>query len=537
MSVKTKLPNEFKEEAVTLIEIKNNIEDLKPFDVTKYDYPDEDIWLNDEALEDYNVSLRAKIPKWLHAYFWREDFPKKSPELHYSTRVDVIQFGDEYLQNNHIRTYPFMQTGALYEPDSNAWRMLKAGEALQTVRTDITKTLTPWGMYHSGILREATTYIQNTMYDTSHGDRSPFQNARPELVAFDNGVYNILTNTMSEGNSNYYLVNAHPYKIDPNSNQAPETERLLAGMFGADAVITLEEFIGYMFYHSHKPFQETLWLSGSGGEGKSGLIRNITELLLGTNNISAVKPADLAGGSRFSKANLYAKEANIVADIDKQHMVDTSALKGLTGGDIIEGEYKGAQAFTFTNVAKLLFSANELPTFSDTTDGFKARLMVIKAINGDTRAATGGNPKWWDQFDNAKVVKEAPAFAVLCMQKFNAALHAKSLSRPKSIEEATESWFAENDHFGQFLEEACEITAGVFQGESSRIVTEEYAAFCKENGFAGVMSTNSITKRLERYGVTKKQSRQGFNDHFGNTKRYLGLRLTKSYINEELFSD
>ncbi|AKU59153.1 hypothetical protein LPL9_1099 [Lacticaseibacillus paracasei] len=35
--------------------------------------------------------------------------------------------------------------------------------------------------------------------------------------------------------------------VDPDRDDCPETERLLAAMMG-DAAITFEEFIGYMFY-------------------------------------------------------------------------------------------------------------------------------------------------------------------------------------------------------------------------------------------------------------------------------------------------
>ncbi|AKU59154.1 hypothetical protein LPL9_1100 [Lacticaseibacillus paracasei] len=52
--------------------------------------------------------------------------------------------------------------------------------------------------------------------------------------------------------------------------------------------------------------------------------------------MSASKPADLANGDRrFETANLYGKEANIVADVGADYLKSTAVIKSLTGGDYI----------------------------------------------------------------------------------------------------------------------------------------------------------------------------------------------------------
>jgi putative DNA primase/helicase len=295
-----------------------------------------------------------------------------------------------------------------------------------------------------------------------------------------------------------------------------------------DAAIVLQEFIGYMFYRSHVPFQEFLWLKGTGGNAKSALTRRITALL-GRDNVSSIKPAALADPARrFESANLYGKEANIVADVGEDYIKGTDILKALTGGDSISAEFKGIQNFSFTNYAKMMFAANAMPAFSDKSEGFADRVMVIEMINGNVR-----HTDWWKQFDEEAIEREQPAWAMHCMQLFAAALKRHSFTQVQSVIDASQQWLDDNDHFKEFISQYTEIIPNETRGAVVTNVVAEYKAFCEQNGYSDKTSSKTITNRLSEWGITPRKTTQGFDDddHTGNLNRYPGLHLTGSLLN------
>lgn len=499
---------------------------LKPFDVYKYPLPKK---RDEDSIKEYNAELKGKLPSWLTVYFKTltrdEDDPDKS-EITRVVQIDVLDYSYHLLDHNKIETFPALTEGAIYETNKGTWRTLGKGGFVQTIETRTTKEMLKWGIYQDSKIINVRKFLRRYSYNESYGKHSPFdENKHPELVAFSNGTYNILTNEMQPSSPDNYMMNAHDYEVDPNKTDCSETEKLITKMIGVEPMILFEEFCGYMFYRSHVPFQEFLWLRGFGGEAKSGLLRRIQNML-GRDNFTAIKPAVLADPNRrFDTASLYGAEANIVADVGTDYLKGTDMIKSLTGGDVIPAEYKGLQNFTFTNYAKQLYSANALPTFSDSTDGFKDRVTVIPLINGHIRGTN-----WWDQFDEDLIDEEVPAFAMHCMQLFKLAIDRGSLTKPQSVKLASQAWLDENDHFKQFLEEHCTLNTKEINGEAVTDVVAEYKAFCNLNNYSDRTSSQSITKRLNEFGIYPEKTTRGINGNHNNLKRYIGLQLNDTLL-------
>ena len=110
-------------------------------------------------------------------------------------------------------------------------------------------------------------------------------------------------------------------------------------------------------------FHKWLLLNGSGRNGK-GVTTNLVTALLGKQNVSSESLQRLLGRV-FSPAQLYGKLANIDADLSKDMLGNTGLLKKITGGDRITVEKKFKNPFDANIVAKIIFSANEIPKTSD----------------------------------------------------------------------------------------------------------------------------------------------------------------------------
>lgn len=502
---------------------------LTPFDVNNFIGPaDKSV----EGVTKFNDHLNQITPPWLSVWItvdgYKDDEPDSGTVVPHH-RVDTLKYGFHFLETTKVATFPALMEGAIYQPQLGAWRTFGKGENRATVESRIAHELLAWGVYYNPLIQSVRTFIGQIGFNEQFGKGSPFDHIRhPEIVAFANGAYNIVAGKMIPNSPSNYLLNAHSYKVDPDKYACPETEKRLTAMM-ADAMPVFEEFVGYMFYQSYAPFQEFMWISGNGGEGKSELIREI-KAIIGVENVSAVKPAALAdSGRRFETSNLYGKEANIMADVGNDYLKSTDILKSLTGGDSISAEFKGIQNFVFTNYAKLLFSANEMPAFSDHTSGFADRVLVVPLINGDTRK----HREWWNQFDQKTIEAERPQFAMKCMRMFAAALERGSFTKSPSVEKASQAWLDSNDHFKEFLDENAEIDTTANQGEASTVVTAEYKRFCQNNNYLDKTTTQAITKRLDKMGVKKMQSRSGWLDvDHGSVQRYIGLKLTGSPLHE-----
>jgi P4 family phage/plasmid primase-like protien len=158
----------------------------------------------------------------------------------------------------------------------------------------------------------------------------------------------------------------------------PRFDAFLASALAPGDVDRMWEVIGYLLM-SGNPLHKMFLLTGSGFNGKGVLLRALTALL-GTASVSSVSLHSLAN-DRFTRVGLVGRTANICGDIDATYIEHTGLLKQLTGEDLITAEHKFRPAGQFTCWAVPVFSANEIPTSSDTSPGWLRRWEVFAFPN------------------------------------------------------------------------------------------------------------------------------------------------------------
>lgn len=472
-------------------------------------------------------SLNKSTPSW----FWAAPKIKRSSDgkvtkVDYSHGYDHVKMGDLLIKHFHLIRFPKLLQGAVYDNKRGYWRYFGKNEMKDFVERETLRALQAWGYYDIKHITPTRIYVIQKTYDKSYPSATPFETSKPELVVFRNGTYNILTGNMKENDPRDYILNAYDYDLITTGQPTPHTDALFVGLVGENALF-LKQYLGYMFYRSHAPAQEMLFLKGHGGEGKSTFISYISNHLLGSDNYSAVTPQDLAN-DRFQVIELLGKAANISADIKDDFIEDSSILKRLTGGDPVYAQFKGIQGFKILSYAKMLFSANRLPKFKDSTDGFSDRLAVVPFINGNQRKE---GATFWKAHDMNLIEKEAPAFAFACIQEFKKVFDGKKVqfTKSESMEKEKAKWALDNNHIAEFVISSTEINLDDPRGEISSKVHKEYQQFCKDNGYF-VKTPQAMRDYLESIGVLKVKGRNGFSDGGSTQWRYQGLRLTISYI-------
>ena len=153
--------------------------------------------------------------------------------------------------------------------------------------------------------------------------------------------------------------------------------------------------------------------------------------------------------------------------------------------------------FQFVNYAKLVFSANVLPSFSADTDGLADRLKVINFTNGNTRK----NHSWWSQFNMDLISDETSAFAMECIQLFKKALDRQEWSITDAVKVASDEWLDSNNHFKEFVDEVLIIDLTSDKGEKKIDIVSSYKLFCDR--ISEIKSTRTMAKIGVRYFLFK----------------------------------
>jgi len=194
------------------------------------------------------------------------------------------------------------------------------------------------------------------------------------LIAFNNGIYNIIDDSFNDFSPEYIITNKIPWDYNPNAySELADTTLNKIACHDPEIRSLLEEVIGYTFYRRNE-LGKAFILIGDKSNGKSTYLDMISTIL-GQENISALDLKEL--GERFKTAELFGKLANIGDDIGDEFIPNPSVFKKLVTGDRINVEKKGQDPFDFNNYSKLLFSANNIPRMKDRTGAVQRRLIII----------------------------------------------------------------------------------------------------------------------------------------------------------------
>jgi len=164
-----------------------------------------------------------------------------------------------------------------------------------------------------------------------------------------------------------------PVAYDPAAT-CPAIDKFLAETLDADLAEVIYELAGYLVIPDNSLQVAALFL-GEGANGKSTML-NVLTALIGERNVSSIALHRL-DEDRFAPAGLYGKLANVFADLDARALQASSMFKAITGGDLIDGERKYSDAFSFRPYSRLLYSANEPPPTPDSSDAFFRRWLVL----------------------------------------------------------------------------------------------------------------------------------------------------------------
>ena len=336
--------------------------------------------------------------------------------------------------------------------------------------------------------REVLDYMELIVDEKEQSDAN--------LIAFNNGVYDLVTGELKPFSTDIVITNKIPwdYKPDAYSELADSTLNKLAC---GDAAIRalLEECIGYCFYRANT-FNKAFILTGDKSNGKSTFLKVLT-VLLGEHNVASLDLKNL--GDRFSKASLFGKLANIGDDISDEFVPDASLFKKITDGGRIQVEKKGQDPFEFNPYVKLIFSANDIPRIRDKTGAVLRRLVIIPFNARFSESDADYNPNIKSDLTQDTSIEY---LIMLGCQGLKRLLATQKFTISQKVEEERQAYNIENNPILAFIEE---VGKEGIVNEPTNEVYKRYQVFCAENNYqptSNIVFSKSINKTLELKTVT-----------------------------------
>ena len=405
----------------------------------------------------------------------------------------IFQFVKDHVPLFVMGGIPYIYKGGSYRADLS-------GAELKTI---VRKCIYPVVMKYAVIKRIFDLIMSDADLQVQSSDLNRYP---AEWICFKNGFYDPVKRIMVPHNPRYMAMNQIPFPYDPDCH--PEgpviTEWLEYMIEDPEDREMLLQYMGYCMGRDTRQ-QKFLILNGSGGTGKSTLIKLIEEMI-GSNNISNVSLLQLS--KRFSVFNLLGKILNSCADLENKALDDTSILKKALGEDSLMAEAKGKDMVPFKSYAKLLFSTNELPAVrGEKTNAFYRRLLILTIDKA---------PKEVDTCFYQKIQVEMDFFIHLCMDALGRMYeNGRILESPGSIE-AVQKLREESDTVSAFLKNCVKSSS---EGRAKTKDTFKlYEAYCTQEGKTP-LKKSEFFRSMEMKGIYKVKS--------NGTDFYKGIVLPK----------
>lgn len=326
------------------------------------------------------------------------------------------------------------------------------------------------------------------------------QPSEANLIAFNNGVYDIMTGELKPFSTEIVITNKIPWDYDPDAYNEL-ADKTLNKLSCGDTVIRslLEECIGYCFYRRNE-LGKAFILTGDKSNGKSTFL-DCVKAILGEKNISALDLKEL--GDRFNTSMMFGKLANIGDDIGDDFLQGSqvSIFKKIVTGNRIKAERKGQDPFEFNPFIKLLFSANDIPRMKDKTGAVLRRLVIIPF-----NATFGKSDPDYDPFIKYKLIEKDSIeyFIRLGVEGLKRVIINDEFTKSTKVQNQLNEYEEENNPIIAFIADS---GIDMIENEPTNEVYKRYQVFCADNAMtpmSNIVFSKQINKRLGFKVIQKK---------------------------------
>ena len=339
--------------------------------------------------------------------------------------------------------------------------------------------------------------LKNEIFMPEH----EFNRGDPETVNCPNGEVKLVEGewALAPHCRENYRTTQVPILYDATAD-APRFRQFLDEVFSGDddrnqKAQCLLEMMGYTLM-SHARHERFAVLVGPGANGKSVLLA-VLEALCGSENTAGVQPSNFE--SRFQRAHLHAKLANIVTELKQGEVIADAELKAITSGEPATVEHKFKDPFLMRPYATCWFGTNHMPHTRDFSEALFRRALILQFDR--TFAKDEQDPMLKE-----KLFTELPGILTMALKAYAGAL-THGFTEPASSRQAKQEWRLEADQIAQFVDEACErdLVSKVQAGH----LFQCYGEWADFNGIRQKLSMKGVRDRLTRLGFGSSKDGKG----------------------------
>lgn len=265
-----------------------------------------------------------------------------------------------------------------------------------------------------------------------------------------------------------------------------------------------------------------VFVHGDGGNGKSVFLNTVAYILSDYATTASMDTFVASRNDRHPTDLAMLRGARLVtaSETEEGRAWAESRIKQMTGGDPITARFMRQDFFTFQPQFKLFIVGNHQPALHSVDTAARRRFNIVPFTRKPARP---------DRELEAKLRGEAPAILrwmiAGCMD-----WQTSGLVRPASIVEATETYFAEQDVFGQWLKDCCRVEP------DNRSISDFVADLFKSwTEYAEASGERAGSKKAFVQSLTKGGFQKGQRVRGGQL--YTGLQLLKPAADRESARD
>lgn len=303
------------------------------------------------------------------------------------------------------------------------------------------------------------------------------------LLNLSNGILDIRKGELSSHSNEYFFKYKIPIVFDKDA-PCNVFGQFLLDIFGGDiSLISLvQEMFGYVLLGGDPFLHRAFVLYGVGRNGKSTLLVVLKDLV-GIQNYSCVQINRL--GQPFSAVQLSGKLANICSESPADLGKSSEIFKAVISGEEIMMAKKFQDEFSEKVPAKFIIACNELPTFSDSSQGMKDRLILIPFNKYIL-------PKDRDTELHEKLAQEYPGILNWAIEGAVRLLKQRALTASIAVDELKEEYELDSDPLFAWMDDNIAIDQQGF-GESTSLF-ERYSHDMLLQGNSPLSQNNFIKK-------------------------------------------
>ena len=387
------------------------------------------------------------------------------------------RFGDYLIEKYHIKKvngYIYTYQNGVYVP------------GIEYIEKQIVKEIPA---IKRNSRNEVTSYVQIIAEEAKI--------ASPNLIAFQNGLFNVETFELIPHSPDQVVTNMIPWDYEPGV-QCDLVDDVLNRLSCNDTTIRalLEEVGGACLYRDNTiGGGKAFILRGEKSNGKSTFI-SMLQAMLGRENVSNLDFKELDG--KFSTAMLFGKLANLGDDISDSYKEDVASFKKIVTGEPIKAEEKGKTPFNFRPYVKLVFSANAIPRMNDSTGAALRRLLIIPLNANFTEDDPNHDPQIRYKLTEKEAVQR---FINLSLEGLQRVLQSGRFTLPEEVVKEKDTYEKENNPVKAFVDEFGEDN---IVNEPTATIFGRFNEFCRANNFRE-MNKLTFSKRINRLLETESK--------------------------------